>query len=191
MPILEGRGIKLSWSDVVPHTRGSSLLLPSTATVVAKGAHRSTMLSRSRPQCYLGFERYRELCASVTQVLVEEENFASVWLSRGHCMPRVLHFGLVAGSWDRWALVYDPEGHARAWLQSLHNNNNNSDDNNHVHNKRETQCDGDGGGDGGDGDGGDSGGGDGDGLVVLDASRRCVCVCVRVCVCVCMCVPEI
>ena len=59
---------------------------------------------------------YAHLCSSLLPLLVPGE-FLDQWLARGYSLPELLRVGGVVSAWNRWPLIYDPEGFAVSWLQ--------------------------------------------------------------------------
>ena len=46
-----------------------------------------------------------------------DESFVNSWLAEGYGVSQLLPLTLVETAWNRWPLVYDPEGFAALWIK--------------------------------------------------------------------------
>ena len=131
VPVLEDRGIELCWKstnkfanvvtsfssssndDTQADDRGDTSEVNTadeesdrnkTCCVYAKDCSKSQLNSS-----------FASLCSCVVSLLVKE-SFSDQWLAQCCSLPHLLPCSLVHSMWNRWPLIYDPQGFAAQWL---------------------------------------------------------------------------
>lgn len=92
----------------IPH-QAASALLQDTATTEDPTAKNISPVSETFPS-------YSHLSASALPFLVDE-SFVNGWLAEGYGVSQLLPLALVETVWNRWPLVYDPEGFVALWIK--------------------------------------------------------------------------
>ena len=92
----------------IPH-QAASAVLQDTATTEDPTAKNISPVSEKFPS-------YSHLSASAFPFLVDE-SFVNSWLAEGYGVSQLLPLTLVETAWNRWPLVYNPEGFAASWIK--------------------------------------------------------------------------
>lgn len=129
-PTLEERGVGLEESGVGLHWKAANpfinmFCLSSCSSSQASILHQaaSALLQdtattedpTASPVSEM-FPSYSNLSASALPFLVDE-SFVNSWLAEGYGVSQLLPLALVETAWNRWPLVYDPEGFAALWIK--------------------------------------------------------------------------
>ena len=122
-PVLEERGIELHWkaadSFLITHSNTEHNTKPSPQEDKTDQSEDSNKaLPHSPVVPTQATPTYTNLCISLLPHLVSE-SFVDHWLVEGYQPVQLLPVALVSSSWNRWPLVYDPEGFARTWVKQF------------------------------------------------------------------------
>ena len=123
---LEEKGVGLNWKPANPFMSMFSLSpCPSIQASIphkdASALQQDTTMAEDPSSKKISpvsetFPSYGHFSASILPFLVDE-SFVDGWLAEGYGVSQLLHLALVETAWNRWPLVYDPEGFAASWIK--------------------------------------------------------------------------
>ena len=102
-PVLEERGVQLQWKPADAFL--SAIYKPSPQENATLPSNESKVVTS-----------YSQLCLKVLPHMLPEV-FVDEWLAKGYSLPQLVPVGLIVSSWNKWPMIYDPDGFAVCWIQ--------------------------------------------------------------------------
>ncbi len=130
LPVMHERGVDLHFpekdqllsafvmNDENPLENDSKELDKTPTTLNDEGNPQSSVDSSSTDSV-LHVCSYSELAQAIVST-ISPPSAMHRWLSECGSVSQCMGIGLLEGAWQRWPLVYDPQGLAREWVKATH-----------------------------------------------------------------------